>query len=285
MNLKKISKGRAAVLLSALVLVAASPALATHIETFSGTADCEGYVVDASVIFRTYPIIVLEALVDYNVVLSQAGAPVQTWAGQVTILPSSPVISLAGLWDGDLCGDYTVAGTIVLTTPAYPNDNSDVRNTRTFEAAFTCDCPDEDICHYTPGYWKNHASVWPMTSFSLGGVSYSQAQLLAIITRPVRGDATVILAHHLIAAKLNVANGASDDIQGAIDDADAFLAMYPLGSNPTSPAREQGLEIKNLLADYNEMGCPDDFVDPDKALPLDDLDAPSSWGELKAIYR
>lgn len=285
MNLKRFSRGQTAVLLSALILVAASPALATHIETFSGTADCEGYVVNASVVFRTYPIIVPEALVDYDVVLSQAGSPVQSWTGQVTILPSSPVISLAGLWDDDLCGDYTVAGTIVLTTPAYPNDNADVRNTRTFEAAFTCDCPDDDICHFTPGYWKNHASDWPMTSFSLGGVGYSQAQLISIIRLPVRGDATVILAHHLIAAKLNVANGASDDIQDAIDDADAFLAMYPLGSNPASPAREQGLAIKDLLAAYNEMGCPGDFVDPNKALPLDEQDASSSWGELKAIYR
>lgn len=285
MNIKTLLRRNAALLLPVLCLVAASPALATHIETFSGTADCEGYVVDASVVFRTYPIIVPEALVDYDVVLSQAGAPVQTWSGQVTILPSSPVISLAGLWDGDLCGDYTVAGTIVMTTPAYPNDNADVRNTRTFAAAFTCDCPEQDACHFTPGYWKNHASDWPMTSFSLGGVGYSQAQLIAIIRRPVRGDATVILAHHLIAAKLNVANGASDDIQDAIDDGDAFLAMYPLGSDPTDPARGQGLAIKDLLAAYNEMGCPDGFDDPDKALPLDEQDAPSSWGELKASYR
>ncbi|MBK7701944.1 MAG: hypothetical protein IPI34_03140 [bacterium] len=96
-----------------------------------------------------------------------------------------------------------------------------------------------------------------MTSFGLGGVAYDQAQLIAIIRRPVRGDATVILAHHLIAAMLNVANGASDDIQDAIDDGNAFLAMYPLGSDPTDPARGQGLAIKDLLAAYNEMGCPD----------------------------
>jgi hypothetical protein len=282
MNIKKMLQRHAAVLLPVLFLIAASPALATHIETFSGTADCSGFVVNATVIFRTYPIVVGQALVDYNVVLSQAGAPVQTRSGQVVIVPASPVISLAGLWDGDLCGDYTVAGTIVLTTPAYPSDNGDVRNQRNFAAAFNCDCPVQDACHFTPGYWKNHASLWPMTSFSLGGVAYNQTQLLAILRQPVRGDATVILAHHLIAAMLNVANGASAGIQGSIDDANAFLSAHPFGSNPSDPARSQGLAIKDLLAGYNEMGCPDGA---DKGLPLDGEDSASSWGELKAIYR
>lgn len=281
MNIDSLKRGRVVALLPFLFLIAASPALATHIETFGATADCAGFTVDATVIFRAYPIVVPEAFVAYDVVLSQGGVPVQTRSGQVTIVPAFPTISLAGLWDGDLCGDYTVTGTVVLTTPAYPQDNGDVRNTRTFSAAFNCDCPEQDACHFTPGYWKNHPADWPMTSFSLGGVSYDQAQLIAIIRRPVRGDATVILAHHLIAAMLNVANGASDDIQGAIDDGNAFLAMHPLGSNPADPARSQGLAIKDLLAGYNEMGCPDGA---DKALPLDE-DAASSWGELKAIYR
>lgn len=282
MSLNSIAKGRATLLLSALVLIAASPALATHIETFGATADCTGFTVDATVIFRAYPIVVPEAFVDYNVVLSQGGVPVQTRTGQVTIVPAYPSVSLAGLWDGDLCGDYTVDGTVVLTTPAYPQDNGDVRNTRTFSVSFNCDCPEQDACHFTPGYWKNHPENWPMTSFSLGGVAYDQAQLIAIIRRPVRGDATIILAHHLIAAMLNVANGASDDIQDAIDDGNDLLAMYPLGSNPADPARSQALAIKDLLAAYNEMGCPDGC---DKALPLDGDDAMSSWGDLKAIYR
>ncbi len=57
--------------------------------------------------------------------------------------------------------------------------------------------------------------------------------------------------------------------------------MHSPGSNPTDSARSQGLAIKDLLAGYNEMGCPDGF---DKALPLDGEDVMSSWGDLKAIY-
>ena len=57
------------------------------------------------------------------------------------------------------------------------------------------------------GYWKNHSSLWPVSSLILGGFSYTQDELLGIFNSSPKGDATLILAHQLIAAKLNVANG------------------------------------------------------------------------------
>ncbi len=66
-------------------------------------------------------------------------------------------------------------------------------------------------CTYTgQGYWKNHPDDWPVTSLTLGGQIYSQAQMLDIFNTPPRGDATYILAHQLIPAKLNVAQGADN---------------------------------------------------------------------------
>src|SRR5688572_26907655 len=64
-----------------------------------------------------------------------------------------------------------------------------------------------DDCVFTQGYWKNHAEAWPVSTLVLGTVSYSQAQLLEILRTPVRGNGLISLAHQLIAAKLNVANG------------------------------------------------------------------------------
>ena len=47
---------------------------------------------------------------------------------------------------------------------------------------------------------------------------------------------TVILAKHLIAAKLNVISGADDGIETTTDAADQFLADHPVGSRPRGAA-------------------------------------------------
>src|SRR5215212_8064841 len=66
-------------------------------------------------------------------------------------------------------------------------------------------------CAFTQGYWKNHPEAWPVDSLELGSVTYSRDALLDIFHQPVAGNGLISLAHQLIAAKLNVANGADDD--------------------------------------------------------------------------
>jgi hypothetical protein len=57
------------------------------------------------------------------------------------------------------------------------------------------------------GYWKNHPEAWPINNLDICGVNLNQAELLSILgTRP-RGDKTIVMAHQLIAANLNAANG------------------------------------------------------------------------------
>ena len=64
----------------------------------------------------------------------------------------------------------------------------------------------QENCTRTQGFWKNHEETWPVEELSLGNVTYTKTELLAILrTPPRRGDATYILAHQLIAAKLTVA--------------------------------------------------------------------------------
>ena len=116
--------------------------------------------------------------------------------------------------------------------------------------------PTGNGCHYTPGYWKNHAEAWPTTSLMFGGVVYNQTQLIEILSRPVRGDATIILAHHVIAAILNGDNGAALPTNGCIGQGIDLLNMYPIGSNPSDPARQEILDVKDLLCAYNEMVMP-----------------------------
>ena len=73
-------------------------------------------------------------------------------------------------------------------------------------------------------HWRTHTALWPMDSLTLGTVTYTKAQLIAIMTNPVTTDASVILAKQLIAALLNIANGSDPSpICSTIADANSLL--------------------------------------------------------------
>jgi hypothetical protein len=115
-------------------------------------------------------------------------------------------------------------------------------------------CVPPTNCTYTQGYWKTHPSAWPVSSLSLGTVSYTEAQLLQILNQPAQGNGLVILAHQLIAAKLNIAHGADPaDAAQAIADADAMigdLVVPPIGAGYLPPTQTDNLA--ETLTEYNE---------------------------------
>lgn len=93
--------------------------------------------------------------------------------------------------------------------------------------------PPEDGCTLTQGYWKNHADAWPVTSLTMGGVTYNQTQLLAILKQPVKGNGYIILAHQLIATLLNIENGAdATAVSSTIASANTLLNGKNLATNP-----------------------------------------------------
>ena len=117
--------------------------------------------------------------------------------------------------------------------------------------ASTLPCTQEAGCTRTQGYWKNHAEAWPVTTLQLGTTTYTAEQLLSILNTPAQGNALLILAHQLIAAKLNVAAGADPTALGtAITDADTLigsLVIPPVGAGfikpkegmPSTPSRRR----------------------------------------------
>ncbi|NQT87564.1 hypothetical protein HQ560_12415 [bacterium] len=123
-------------------------------------------------------------------------------------------------------------------------------------------------CTYTQGFWKNHPDDWSLAELPLGGVVYTKAEALGLLKTPPKGDATIILAHQLIAAKLNVASGADDAaVSAAILLADAWLEIHPVGDDPQGPSRDAGIDLASLLDEYNNglIGpghCDDDPGDP-----------------------
>jgi hypothetical protein len=119
-------------------------------------------------------------------------------------------------------------------------------------------------CTFTQGYWRTHGpegcvqgnntNEWPVTSLTLGNVVYTDAQLCSIFQQPAAGNGLLILAHQLIAAKLNIANGADPSaIQATINAADAAignLVVPPVGSGFLQPNAVDTLV--NALDEYNQ---------------------------------
>ena len=125
-------------------------------------------------------------------------------------------------------------------------------------------------CTLTQGFWKNHEEAWPVTTLTLGSVSYSQPELLAILNQPVAGNGLIALSHQLIAAKLNVASGAGS--VGDIAAADALigaLVVPPVGNGYLAPSTTSSLNdaldgFNNSSGDTcgsNEPSCGDGWID------------------------
>ncbi len=136
-------------------------------------------------------------------------------------------------------------------------------------------------CTYTQGYWKNHPEAWPVGSVTLGTVNYSAAQLMSIFNQPAAGNGLLSLAHQLIAAKLNIAQGASAPagVTAAIAAADALiggLVVPPVGAGSLSPGSTSALTT--TLDSFNQG-----ITGPGHCGTVPSQK--SSWGELKTMYR
>jgi hypothetical protein len=96
-----------------------------------------------------------------------------------------------------------------------------------------------------------------VTSLTLGSQTYTQAQLLTVLTTPVRGDASLILADQLIAAKLNIAHGSDPaPVSPTIAHADSLLSQFgtnrlPYNVPSSSAIGRQMVNDANVLDRYN----------------------------------
>jgi len=112
-------------------------------------------------------------------------------------------------------------------------------------------------CPLTQGFWQNHPKAWPVTSLTLGSQTYTQAQLLTILTTTARGDVSLILADQLIATKLNIAHGSNPaTVSTTITDADNLLSQFgtnrlPYNVRTSSAIGQQMVNDANVLDRYN----------------------------------
>lgn len=105
------------------------------------------------------------------------------------------------------------------------------------------------------GYWRNHLNDWPVDSLTIGGRTFSKAQIVFLMRLPERGDKTRHLFRELVAAKLNVAAGNDEScIIEAMDAAETFLARLTINSAQKASSHQwkRIFPAVRRLADYNE---------------------------------
>jgi hypothetical protein len=164
-----------------------------------------------------------------------------------------PIASMEIFCSGAPCGTPTPTPTVTPTVSATPTATATATATPTPTPTPT-PTGTPSGCARGQGYWKNHPDAWPVTELQLGNVTYTQEELLSILHEPVRGNGLLILAHQLIAADLNIANGADPScIQQTIDEANALigdLVIPPVGNGYLAPRDVSALA--EMLDQYNE---------------------------------
>jgi len=118
-------------------------------------------------------------------------------------------------------------------TPTTTTTTSTTTSTTTFPSTTTTTTIPDNTCPVGKVFWKNHPSAWPVATLTLGSQTYTQSELSTLLRLPTvhkGADASLIVAHQLIAAKLSIANGSDPTtIAPTVADADRLLAAFAGG--------------------------------------------------------
>jgi len=144
------------------------------------------------------------------------------------------------------------------TTTSTTSSTTTFPSTTTTSSSTTTTTIPGTTCPVGQGFWKNHPAAWPVRTLVLGSQTYTESELLALLRMPIGRsgvDASLILAHQLIAAKLNLANGSDPSIGTTVADADRLLAQFggklPYGVGRPSVLGQSMVGDGHALASYN----------------------------------
>jgi len=151
---------------------------------------------------------------------------------------------------------------------AFPNQITDTAS---------CSVTVQKGCAHSPGFWKggNGINLWDSpgdpiaqnAGFYTGTVfpwlapRYAGTTYLDTMTLKTAGDVTIQMAFKYIAARLDeAAFGVSPNISNLLDAIDVYFAAYPVGSDPSGAAEDQGqallAELNNWFLTTGTAGCP-----------------------------
>lgn len=135
-----------------------------------------------------------------------------------------------------------------------------------FSGTSVAGCTSKHRCARTPGFWKNHKEMWHgyeflyleyfTTEFEVRrrhnyfSEWHGRPSVWEILHTKPKGDKSIIMAHHLIAALLNKKAGVEwECVKPTIDKARKWLTHHPIGSDQRH--WDGGEEIKDRLDAYN----------------------------------
>jgi hypothetical protein len=146
-------------------------------------------------------------------------------------------------------------------------------------STLACEPPGGGGCTRPQDYWAFFNPVvcqidptsvecvdWPVASVSLGTVSYTVDQLVAILRAPASGNGLLALAHQMISARLSIAAGADGSaIAATLAAADSLVGgviVPPVGAGFLDPGVTANYTA--TLASFNEGA-----IGPGACLPPD----------------
>jgi hypothetical protein len=134
-------------------------------------------------------------------------------------------------------------------------------------------------CTLTAGYWKNHACNWPAPftpgaprrgqcacdaahTILIGSNAYTQCQLLSALNLSALGNAVRILSHQLIAAKLNILNGAGGAgiVSNPLDPSNPYNGLT---ANELIHQADLAIGARNILTAVEGTQCGGPSYDPE----------------------
>lgn len=136
-------------------------------------------------------------------------------------------------------------------------------------------------CPLGQGYWKNHPEEWTDVTLTLGSQTYTQEELLTLLNTPVEGDASLNLAHQLIATLLSVQNGSDPaQVSPVIQSAQTIFASnankLPYRVDTASDLGQQMVAAAGTLDVYNRRqltpACDTDVMITTVEGPITNLD-------------
>gem|GEM_PF-979990 len=176
-----------------------------------------------------------------------AGADYAAVSGTLSLPAGSTASTIAVPVLGDAVNEPSETFTVTLSSP------SPVPQLVLLDPQATGVILNDDACPRGAGYWKTHASAWPVSTLVLGGVVYDSTKLMSFLASG-GSDASMHLVRQLVATKFDLLTGSSPSILPVMDAADAFLVLFPPGSKPTGANKDQAENLKDQLETYNEGG-------------------------------
>jgi len=115
--------------------------------------------------------------------------------------------------------------------------------------------PSPDNCTYTmyywTYYWRSHPEAFSIENITIGDLSYTKAEAIAMLKIKAQDEATALL-QEFFTALFNTLNGAdSSAIEATLVEAKGWLSLHASGDDLTDSDRQQAQTLIQALMDYN----------------------------------